>query len=338
MARLTRRALTGGLMAGSALAAAGCGEISRPLFSSDTHSSDYPTVEAVRMMGRLLEERSGGRLSIRIYSGGQLGSERDTLELTVFGGLDLNRVNLAPLNAFAPETVILSLPFVFQSEGHMRAALDGAPGQAVLDALEPHGLIGLCFYDSGARSFYNTRRPIRTPGDMRGLKIRVQNSDLYVSMVEALGANATPMDLSEVYQGLMQGVIDGAENNWPSFESARHYEVARYMSLTQHLFTPEILLMSKISWDKLSAEDQQLVRQAARESVPFINDLWDARVESSRANIVASGVEVNDVDTAPFAQQMRPVWDQFLVTPQQQDIASRIVALGEQMAKQEKPS
>ncbi|MBI1265615.1 MAG: DctP family TRAP transporter solute-binding subunit [Alphaproteobacteria bacterium] len=325
MARLTRRAVTGGLVTGGVLAASGCGELERPFFSSDTHSSDYPTVEAVRMMSRLLEARSGGRLSIRIYSGGQLGSERDTLELTVFGGLDLNRVNLAPLNAFAPETVILSLPFVFESEAHMRAALDGAPGQSVLRSLEPHGLIGLCFYDSGARNFYNTRRPIRTPEDLRGLKIRVQNSDLYVSMVEGLGANATPMDLSEVYQGLMQGVIDGAENNWPSYESTRHFETAPFYSLTGHVMAPEVLVMSLRSWRKLSDADRTLVTDCARESVPFMRGLWDARVSAAQERITASGVEVNDVDdVGAFADMMRPVWDRFVRTPAQQRLLEDI--------------
>lgn len=325
MARLTRRAVAGGLVTGGVLAASGCGELERPFFSSDTHSSDYPTVEAVRMMSRLLEARSGGRLSIRIYSGGQLGSERDTLELTVFGGLDLNRVNLAPLNAFAPETVILSLPFVFESEAHMRAALDGAPGQSVLRSLEPHGLIGLCFYDSGARNFYNTRRPIRTPEDLRGLKIRVQNSDLYVSMVEGLGANATPMDLSEVYQGLMQGVIDGAENNWPSYESTRHFETAPFYSLTGHVMAPEVLVMSLRSWRKLSDADRTLVTDCARESVPFMRGLWDARVSAAQERITASGVEVNDVDdVGAFADMMRPVWDRFVRTPAQQRLLEDI--------------
>jgi tripartite ATP-independent transporter DctP family solute receptor len=325
MARLTRRAVAGGLVTGGVLAASGCGELERPFFSSDTHSSDYPTVEAVRMMSRLLEARSGGRLSIRIYSGGQLGSERDTLELTVFGGLDLNRVNLAPLNAFAPETVILSLPFVFESEAHMRAALDGAPGQSVLRSLEPHGLIGLCFYDSGARNFYNTRRPIRTPEDLRGLKIRVQNSDLYVSMVEGLGANATPMDLSEVYQGLMQGVIDGAENNWPSYESTRHFETAPFYSLTGHVMAPEVLVMSLRSWRKLSDADRTLVTDCARESVPFMRGLWDARVSAAQERITASGVEVNDVDdVGAFADMMHPVWDRFVRTPAQQRLLEDI--------------
>ncbi|MFN3835207.1 MAG: TRAP transporter substrate-binding protein [Glycocaulis sp.] len=326
MVRRTRREVTGGLAAGSALALGACGEVlSRPLFSSDTHSSDYPTVAAVREMGRLLEERSDGRLSVRIYSGGQLGSERDTLELTVFGGLDMNRVNLAPLNAFAPETVVLSLPFVFESEDHMRRAIDGAPGRAVLDSLEPHGLIGLCFYDSGARSFYNTRRPIRTPDDMRGLKIRVQNSDVYVSLVEALGANATPMDFSEVYQGLMQGVIDGAENNWPSYETTRHFETARFFSVTGHVMAPEVLVMSARRWHALSDTDKALVRTCARDSVPYMRALWDARVEGARERIIASGVEVNEVDNiAEFAERMAPVWERFITTPAQRRILEDI--------------
>ena len=333
---LSRRGLIAGGTAFAGLALTGCQPRLSGLFTgADTHPGDYPTVQAVEYMGRLLGERTGGRLGIKVFAGSQLGNERDTLEITSFGGIDFNRVNLAPLNSVEPMTIPPSLPFIFRSVAHMRRALDGDIGDEILAAMEKQGLIGLCFYDSGARSVYNTRRAIFTPDDMRGLKLRVPSSDLYLAMVNALGANAVPMPFDEVYQSLAQGVIDGAENNWPSFESARHYEVARYMSLTQHLFTPEILLMSKSSWDKLSAEDQQLVRQAARESVPFMRDLWDARVESSRANIVASGVEVNDVDTAPFAQQMRPVWDQFLVTPQQQDIASRIVALGEQMAKEE---
>lgn len=277
------------------------------------------------MMSRLLDERSNGELSIRIYSGGQLGSERDTLELTVFGGLDLNRVNLAPLNAFAPETVLLSLPFLFRSEKHLRAVLDGAPGQTVLNALEPHGLIGLCFYDSGARNFYNVRQPIVTPADMRGMKIRVQNSDLYVSMIEALGANATPMDLSEVYQGLMQRVIDGAENNWPSYESTRHFETAPFYSLTGHVMAPEVLVMSARSWSRLGGQERELVRECARDSVPFMRKRWDERVTASRERIADAGVKINNVDNvAAFSELMRPVWDRFVETRTQQRLLSQI--------------
>ncbi|MGB3626406.1 MAG: TRAP transporter substrate-binding protein DctP, partial [Henriciella sp.] len=184
--QLSRRAV---LATGSAgLALAGCSQgQSRPLLSSDTHPADYPTVQAVKHMAKLLREETDGRLDIRIYAGGQLGSERDTLEITTFGGLDLNRVNLAPLNAIEPMTTIPSLPFLFRSQDHLHATLDGEIGETILASLEPHNLIGLCFYDSGERSFYNTEKPILLPEDMNGMKIRVQNSDLYVAMIRALG-------------------------------------------------------------------------------------------------------------------------------------------------------
>jgi tripartite ATP-independent transporter DctP family solute receptor len=322
------------VLAGAAAMLAGCGDRDgRAFITADTHPLEYPTVQAVLEMGRLMATRSEGRLSLRIYAGGQLGAERDTLEITTYGGIDLNRVNLAPLNSIEPLTAIPSLPFLFRSIDHMRRAMDGAPGEQVLTSLKKHELIGLCFYDSGDRSFYNTRRPIRTPADMAGLKIRVQNSNLYVAMVRALGADATPMDLGEVYQGLVQGVIDGAENNWPSYESGRHYEVARYYSLTRHVMAPEILVMSKSRWDRLPADDQDLIRACARESVPHMRALWDARVESARQRVLAAGIEANEVDDqSAFADLMRPVWDQFAVTPEQQALVEEILALGETSA------
>ena len=300
------------------------------LTCADTHPLGYPTVEAVRWMGERLAQLSGGRLGIRMYAGGQLGNERDTLEITTFGGLDLNRVNLAPLNSIEPLTQVPALPFLFTSTEHMRTTLDGPIGEELLASLTPHDLIGLCFYDSGSRSFYNTRGPIRTPADMRGLKLRVPGSDLYIAMVQSLGADAVPMPLDEVYQSLAQGVIDGAENNWPSFEQGRHFEVARYYSLTRHLLAPEVLVMSASAWQRLSAEDRALVRQAARESVPVMRRLWDAQVAKSRAAILAAGVEVNEIDPAPFAAAMRGMWDSFLTTPRQRAMAQEIAALGGQ--------
>jgi tripartite ATP-independent transporter DctP family solute receptor len=302
----------------------------RAFTSSDTHPADYPTVQAVDEMARLLRERTDGRLDIKTYAGGQLGSERDTLEITVFGGLDMNRVNLAPLNAIEPITTIPALPFLFRSNEHMRRALDGPIGDEILDSLTRHDLIGLCFYDSGDRNFYNTKRPIYTPVDMKGLKIRVPNSDLYVSMIKALGADATPMSIAEVYQALVQGVIDGAENNWPSYESGRHFEVAQYYSLTHHVIAPEVLVMSRRRWDKLSAADQDLVRQAARDSVPVMRKLWDARVDEAREKILAAGVKVNEIaDPAGFAEAMRPVWDKYVVTEDQRRLVKEIEAMGE---------
>ncbi len=310
----------------AATALAACSPRSgRALLAADSHPDEYPTVQAVKEMGRLLDERSGGRLRIKMYAGGQLGSERDTLEITSFGGLDLNRVNLAPLNSIEPVTTIPALPFLFSSTAHMRTALDGPPGERILDSLEPHGLIGLCFYDSGERSFYNTRRPILTPDDMAGMKIRVPNSDLYVAMIKALGADATPMSLGEVYQALVQGVIDGAENNWPSFESGRHFEAAPYYSLTRHIIAPEVLVMSASRWRKLSDDDKTLVKQAARDSVPYMRALWDKRVAHSKERILAAGVAVNEVaDLGAFQQKMQPVWDRFIQTDVQRELVAEI--------------
>lgn len=315
------------VLAGGAALLASCGmRLSNVFTAADTHPTDYPTVQAVDYLGQLLAERTGGRLGAKVYAGGQLGNERDTLEITTFGGLDLNRVNAAPLNSIEPLTIPICLPFVFGSVDHMRRTLDGDVGEEILASLTRHGLIGLCYYDSGARSFYNSRGPIQSPEDMKGLKLRVPGSDLYIGMVRALGADPVPMPLDEVYQSLAQGVIDGAENNWPSLESGRHYEAAPFYSLTEHLFTPEVLVMSKISWDKLSPEDKQVMRRSAKDSVPFMRNLWDAREASSREVILAAGVDVNAVDPAPFTELMTGMWDEFLTTPQQHDLVERILA------------
>jgi tripartite ATP-independent transporter DctP family solute receptor len=325
---LKRRAL---LAAAAASGLASCGRsASRPLFAADTHPNDYPTVAAVGWFAEQIATRTGGRIRIRQYPGGQLGEERDTLELTIFGGIDLNRVNLAPLNAIAPETIVPTLPFLFRSEGHMRRAMAGAPGDAVFAALPRHGLVGLCFYDSGARSFYTTQRDINTPSDLRGQKIRVQNSDLFVAMVEALGADATPMSYGEVYGALLQGVVDGAENNWPSYESSRHFEAATHYSLTRHVMAPEALVMSRRRWDTLASSDQALLRDTARESVAVMERLWRERETQSEARVRAAGVTVTEPqDRAAFEAAMAPVWERFLSTPSLRRLAEDIQAMGE---------
>ncbi len=319
------------LLCGGAALLAGCGgETSRPLLSADTHPNGYPTVEAVRFMGEELRRRTNGRLGVKIFAGAQLGVERDTLEITSFGGLDLNRVNLAPLNSIEPLTEVLGLPFLFRDAAHLHRVLDGEPGRIILDSLAKHELIGLCYYDSGERSFYNTRGPINEPTDMAGMKIRVPNSDLYLAMVRGLGANPTPIAFAEVYQSLVQGVIDGAENNWPSYENARHFEAAGYYSLTRHLLAPEVLVMSKKSWDRLSADDQTSVRESALLSVGVMRELWAARVEEARATILASGVQVNQVaNRDAFADAMRPVWNDFMRSPEQKRVLAMIEALAD---------
>ena len=323
-----RGLLAGGTALAASAALPGCKPImSGVLTGADAHPGDYPTVRAVEFMGRYLSQRTDGRLDIKVFAGGQLGSETDTLEITSFGGIDLNRVNFAPLNSIEPMTLPFSLPFVFKSVSHMRRVVDSEVGDEVLAAMEPHNLIGLCIYDSGARSFYNQQQPIRSPADMQGMKIRVPASDLYVAMVNALGANAVPIPFGEIYQSLAQGVIDGAENNWPSFVGERHYEVTEYLSLTQHLLTPEALVMSKDSWDRLPPDDRALLREAAKASVVEMRRLWDARVEEAKSAIAASHIDVNEVETQPFADLMRPVWDQFITTPQQKSVVDRILAM-----------
>lgn len=302
----------------------------RPLFAADSQPAEYPTVQAMFAMDRILAERTAGEMRLRIYPGGQLGSESDTLVITIFGGLDLNRVNLAPLNSIVPQTLILALPFLFRSTEHLRMALDGAPGKRILAAMTPHGLKGLCYYDSGERCFYNTKRPIRTPADLRGLKIRVPNSDIYVAMVQALGANPTPIPFGEVYQALVQGVVDGAENNWPSYESTRHFEVAKHYSLTRHVLAPEVLVASERSWQKLSEEQQQHLQAAADESVPIMRALWDQRVEDSRQRLLDKGIElVEDVDHESFRERMLPIWERLLATPELREISQAILDLDE---------
>ena len=321
-----------GFLAGALVVpAAGCvqeiGE--RPLRGADTHPSGFPTVAAVDHFGKLISERTGGRLRLRNYAGGQLGEEKDTLEITIFGGLDINRVNLAPLNPIEPLTLVPSLPFLFRSTDHMRRSLDGAPGRTVLNALAQHGLVGLAFYDSGERSFYNTKRPIRTPADMRGMKLRVQTSDLFVALVQALGASPIPMSYGEVFQGLVQGVVDGAENNWPSYQDSRHFEVARYYSLTRHVMGPEVLVASGRTWGKLSPADREIIQEAATESVPFMRQLWEAREQTARETVLAAGVEIiEDLDRSAFEDAMQPVWQRFITSDAQRALVEQIRRMG----------
>jgi tripartite ATP-independent transporter DctP family solute receptor len=321
---LSRRRLA---LAGAALLALASGaQAQTTLRSADTHPDGYPTVEAVKHISKLLEERSQGRLKIQVFHSSQLGQEKDTIDQTRFGVIDMNRINLAPLNNLVPETTVPGLPFLFRSVDHMRKVMDGPIGEEILKALEPHGLVGLAYYDSGARSFYNTKRPVTKPEDMKGLKVRVQQSDLFIALVGALGANATPMPFGEVFSALQTGVIDGAENNWPSYESTRHFEVAKHYSLTEHSMSPEVLVMSKRAFDKLTPADQQLVRAAAKESVMKMRELWEAREKAAEAAVKAKGAQITSVDKAAFIEAMKPVYDRFVTSPKLKDLVARIQA------------
>ena len=297
------------------------------LRSADIHPDGYPTVEAVKYMGELLAQRTNGRIKVQVMNNSVLGGEKDTIEQTRFGVIDMNRVNAAPFNNLIPETVVLGLPFLFRSTDHMHKVVDGPIGDKILAAFEPHGLIGLAYYDSGARSFYTTKKPVEKLADLKGMKIRVQQSDLWIAMMQAFGANPTPMPMGEVYSSLETGVVDGAENNWPSYESARHYEVAKNYSLTQHSMNPEILVMSKVSWDKLTPDDQKVIRQAAKDSVVKMRELWAAREKSSEEKVRAGGVKVITVNKDEFSAAMKPVYDKFVTDAKMKSLLEEIQAV-----------
>nr|WP_244505109.1 TRAP transporter substrate-binding protein [Pelagibacterium luteolum] len=297
------------------------------LRSSDTHPDGYPTVEAVRHMGELLMERSHGRIGIEVYHSSQLGEEADAIEQTRLGVIDVIRASFGPFNNIIPETKVPSLPYIFRSTDHMRSVVDGDVGADILAAFEPHGLIGLAFYDAGARSFYTGNTPVRSIEDMAGQKFRVMQSDLFVDMVVALGADAVPMPYGEVYSAIQTGVIDGAENNPPSYESSAHVEVAGYYTLDEHLIVPEILAISKSTWDRLSPEDQALIQQAATDSVAYQRELWDAAEAAALETVVANGAEIIEIDKQPFIDAMAPVYERYVDTPELQDLVARIQAV-----------
>ena len=283
--------------------------------SADIHNSDdYPTVLAVKHMSAVLEKASGGKHKIKVFNKGALGSEKETIDQLKIGALDFARVNVAPMNNICPNTMVPTMPFLFRSVEHMRHALDGAVGDEILKSCEQYGYVGLAFYDSGARSIY-AKKPIKTVADVKGMKIRVQQSDLWVGLVNAMGANATPMPFGEVYTGLKTGLIDAAENNIPSFDTAKHAEAVKYFSKTEHSMAPEILLMSKVIWDKLPKAEQDMIRAAAKDSVKVQRAAWDDQEGKSLANVKAAGAQIVEVDKKSFQAVMGPVYDKFITTP-----------------------
>ncbi|MBY4609013.1 TRAP transporter substrate-binding protein [Rhizobium sp. 9T] len=279
------------------------------LKSSDTHPDGYPTVEGVKYFGELVKERTQGRYSVEVYHSAQLGEEKDTIEQVRSGVIELNRVSMAPFNGTVKESIVPALPYIFRSEEHMHKVMDGAVGDQIKKAFEPAGLVVLAFYDAGARSFYNKTKPINSVADMKGLKFRVIQSDIFVDMVAALGANATPMPYGEVYSGIETGVIDGAENNFPSYDTAKHAEVAKNYSLDEHTILPEVFVMNKAAFDKLKPEDQEIFKQAAKDSVAKQRELWAAKVAESRTNVEKLGAQITTPDKQGFIEAMAPVYE-----------------------------
>ena len=308
----------------AALAAIGFSAQAAEFRSADTHNADdYPTVAAVKHMSEVLEKASGGKYKIKVFNKQALGSEKETIDQVKIGALDMTRVNVGPMNAICPLTQVPTMPFLFTSIAHMRKSLDGPVGDEILKSCESAGFIGLAFYDSGARSIY-AKKPVKTVADAKGLKIRVQQSDLWVAMISAMGANATPMPYGEVLMGLKTGLIDAAENNIPSFDTAKHYESVKVYSKTEHSMAPEILVMSKVIFDKLPKAEQDMIRAAAKESVAFERQKWDEQEAKSLATVKAAGVEFVDVDKKSFQAVMGPVYDKFMTTPDMKRLVKTI--------------
>lgn len=279
---------------------------------AETHPQDYPTTRADQRFADLASERSNGRISIEVFPSSQLGEEASVIEQVQTGAIAMTRVSSSPLAEFAPNMGVFSLPYIFDSEEHMWNFLQNEDGQALLDELEDSGFKGLAWYGAGARSFYTAERQVTSVEDMQGLQTRVQQSDLNVQFMQALGAEATPMDFGAVYSALQNGVVDGAENNWSSYLSTSHYEVAPNFTEDQHTRVPEPIIMSQESWEQLSEEDQQIVQQAAKDSVSYQREQFAQAEEDAEAEVREAGVnvvEADELDLNEWREAVQPLID-----------------------------
>jgi tripartite ATP-independent transporter DctP family solute receptor len=277
---------------------------------ADNQPDDYPTVVGCKEFARLVKERTNGRITIEVYPSAQLGDAKSVIEQLQFGGIDFTRTSISPLASFSPELDVLQMPYLYRDANHYWNVLNGEIGEYFLKSVEKDGFLGLVYVDAGARSFYNTKKPIYTVADLKGMKIRVQESTLMMGLVQALGAVPTPMSYGDVYSALQTGVIDGAENNWPSYASSAHYEVAKFYSIDEHTRVPEMIIASKISMDKLSADDQAIIKQAAMDSQAVEIAAWAEYEKKSEAKVRAAGCQINTLnDPATFASAMDSLYE-----------------------------
>ena len=281
---------------------------------AENQVKDYPTTQAAQKFADLVKEKTNGRITVEVYDSGQLGDEKSVIEQIQFGGIDMSRVSLTPLSEFSRNLMALQLPYLYRDADHMWKVLDGDIGKDLLKSTEDSGIVGLSWYDAGARNFYDTQHEIKGVADMKGLKIRVQESSMMMDMVKALGANPTPMAYGEVYSALQTNVIDGAENNWPSYESTSHYEVAKYYVVDEHSRIPEMQIISKQTMDKLSPEDQKIIRECAAESAKYERQLWAEREKASEEKVKAGGAiitRLSDEARAEFVKAVQPLYEQY---------------------------
>src|SRR5271155_2987564 len=320
---ITRRHAVGAgaaVLGGAALVAVGSAALAAAddklvLKASDVHPEGYPTVKAVEDMGAALAKATDGRLSVQMYASMQLGGEKEAIEQAQVGAIQIARVSVGAIGPVIDDLNVLNLPFLFRNTAHMEKVIDGQIGQELLDKVtgnDKAGLVGLAWMDAGARSFYNTKHPIKSIDDLKGLKVRVIGNPMFIDMANALGANGVAMGYDQVFSALQTGVIDGAENNPPSFVFDNHYQVAKFYTLTEHLIVPEILVFSRKTWDTLSKDDQALVRKFAAEAQADERTLWQAYEKQAIDKARANGVQIIEtIDKKPFQNAVKPVWDKY---------------------------
>jgi tripartite ATP-independent transporter DctP family solute receptor len=325
--RSTMLALT--LAAAAALAPEALAQQKIVLKASDVHPAGYPTVVAVEHFGDKLAKATNGRITVQMFASMQLGGEKEAIEQAQIGAIQLARVSVGALGPVISDLNVFNLPFLFRNTAHMQKVIDGPIGQELLEKVTANanaGLVGLCWMDAGARSLYDTKKPIRSIADLKGLKVRVMGNPMFVDMMNALGGNGVAMGYDQVFSALQTGVVDGAENNPPSFVFDNHYQVAKYYSLTEHLIVPEIVVLSRKTWDALSVEDRELFRALARQMQAEERVLWSAYEKQAVDKAKAAGIEIIEIaDKAPFQAAVKPVWDKY--GPRFADLIKRIQAV-----------
>lgn len=274
-------------------------------------NTEHPVHKAMVFMAEKVDEKSAGKMRIDIYPSEQLGTEKECLEGLQLGGLAMTKTSSSPMESFVEEMKVLGLPYIFRDNEHFWKVLLGPIGKELLAAGQSKGLKGLCFYDAGARSFYTVKTPVNVPADLAGLKIRVQKSPIALEMVNAMGGKATPIDWGELYTSLQQGVVDGAENNPPSLYTSKHYEVCKYYSLDEHTMPPDILLISVSVWSKLTPQQQNILQEAADESVTYQRKLWSQFQQQSLDEVTKAGVQIIKPDKQPFRDAVKTMLEKY---------------------------
>lgn len=277
--------------------------------------TSHPVHLGMERMKERLADLSGGRLKIDIYPSGVLGSEVQCIEQLQSGELAMTKTSTAAMESFIPELGVFGIPYLFDDAKHYWDVINGEIGKDLLAVGEASGLFGLCYYDAGSRNFYSTDKPIRSPADLKGMKIRVQNSRIAIAMIEALGGSPTPIAWGELYSALAQGVVDGAENNMPSFESSRHYEECKYFTLDAHTRVPDLLMISTKIWGSLDSRERAWLQKAADESSVYQRELWAVKTKESLAKVIAAGVEIVECDLSAFQKACMSIADTLVGTP-----------------------